>query len=78
MSLRCAACRIELSEDEAVWANEDGVLDTWQGLPWCDACLPYETRTCDGCGKVEPAWTLPDQDGDGRSVCCWDTGEVTV
>lgn len=30
-----------------------------------------DTRTCDGCGRVEDAGTWPDQDGMGRSECCW-------
>lgn len=28
-------------------------------------------RQCDGCGKIEDAGTYPDQDGEGRSECCW-------
>lgn len=32
-----------------------------------------ELRSCDGCGKIEPASTQPDQDGEGRSECCWET-----
>jgi len=31
-------------------------------------------RTCDGCGLVEDAGTFPDQDGLGRSECCWEVG----
>lgn len=30
-----------------------------------------ELRQCDGCGKIEDAGTYPDQDGEGRSECCW-------
>lgn len=43
-----------------------------------DALLSFylemnQLRTCDGCGKVEDAGTAPDQDGEGRSECCWPT-----
>ena len=30
-----------------------------------------ELRQCDGCGTIEDAGTFPDQDGGGRSECCW-------
>lgn len=33
-----------------------------------------DTRTCDGCGRVEDAGAWPDQDGRGYSECC--SGEV--
>lgn len=32
-------------------------------------------RSCDGCGRLEPAHTAPDQDSAGRSECCSERGE---
>ena len=34
-----------------------------------------ELRSCDGCGALEDAGEGPDQDGLGRSECCWEVGD---
>ena len=44
--LSCFKCENYLTEDEAIWATEDGVL-TMHGDPYCDACLPEESGTHD-------------------------------
>ena len=37
----CHECDTDLTEDDVIWATEDGVL-TMNGNPYCDACLPEE------------------------------------
>lgn len=43
----CHECDTNLTEDEVIWATEDGVL-TMNGNPYCDACLPEEKEDDDG------------------------------
>lgn len=45
---RCSECGKHLPEDEVVWADDDGTLNTDTGKPWCTTCAPEE--------PVDPAW----------------------
>lgn len=37
-----------------------------------------QQRSCDGCGRLEPAHTAPDQDSLGRSDCCSERGAEQI
>ena len=37
----CEKCEIPISEDNVIWADEDGDTDV-RTLAWCASCLPAE------------------------------------
>ena len=39
---RCESCGEWVDADDAVWATEDGRLNTDSGKPYCDGCVPEE------------------------------------
>jgi hypothetical protein len=39
---KCHACGTWINEQEAIWAKENGELNTTEGNPYCDECLPSE------------------------------------
>jgi hypothetical protein len=41
---KCNGCAIWLDEQEVIWADKEGNLDTINGLAWCDSCLPFNEK----------------------------------
>lgn len=42
---KCKGCDCWIDVDEVIWATADGKLNTREGDPYCDACLPEEVMT---------------------------------